>query len=830
MRAMDLDRRVSRWCWPVLLGGASVVLALAPNAVAATSLSFSPIADAYVSEASPTANFGTATQISLQSAPALTGYIIFNPGGLPGSVTSATLRVQARTTSSHGFDVRALADTTWSEQTLAYENAPAPDPMIAASSGAFSSGQWISIDVTQLVEGNGPVGIALTRTRTTSVSVSSKEAGAAAAPQLTVTTTGTLAPVNTSPPSISGSAQAGRMLAAQPGGWSGTDPISYEYAWQRCDTTASACTDIAGAIGPGYTVGEDDVGSTLRVVVTASNEAGSVPASSNPTLGVLSADAYPVIVAAGDIACDPATPEFNAGLGTTNACRQLATSDLFMGGSISAVLPLGDAQYECGGPAAWQQSYAPSWGRLKAITRPVPGNHEYQTSGATDCSAENAGAAGYFGYFGALAGEPGKGYYSYDVGAWHLVALNSNCGRIGGCGAGSAQEQWLRQDLAASTARCTLAYWHHPLFSSGAHRPGETSVRPLFQALYDHGAEVLLIGHDHNYERFAPQSPSGTLDLARGVRQFIVGTGGRSLYAQGVPIANSEARNSRSFGVLELTLRPSSYDWRFLSATNTGFEDAQSQACDSPPHDTSRPEAPTGLSATVTSGTQVDLNWMEARDGLGATRYEIYRDGSLLASTTSAVTTYTDTTANPSTTHSYEIRARDAAGNLSFASNPSTATTPPPSTVAFDAEADARVEEGHPETNYGGSNLRVDGGADPDVESYLRFNLNGLETTIQSAKLRVYAYSGTGDGPAVSGSEVGWAEPGITWANRSPAVTVPVDDKGQIAANSWVEYDVTPLVNGPGSYSFVLTTSSTDGVDLHSREAANRPRLIVTTG
>src|SRR5205085_9370357 len=328
------------------------------------------------------------------------------------------------------------------------------------------------------------------------------------------------------------------------------------------------------------------------------------------------------------------------------------------------------------------------------------------------------------------AGEPGKGYYSYDLGAWHLVALNSNCADVGGCGAGSPQEQWLRQDLADSTARCTLAYWHHPLFSSGQHRPGDSEVRPLFQALYDYGAELVLTGHDHNYERFAPQDPSGALDLARGIRQFIVGTGGRSLYTQATPLPNSEVRESHSFGVLELTLRPASYDWRFVS-TNSGFHDSQSQSCDNPPHDTSRPSAPGVLTGTAASATQVDLDWAPAADNVGVVRYEIYRDSSRLATTTSAVTSYTDTSASPSTIYHYEVRARDAAGNLSLAGDQATVTTPSQGAVGFDPVADARVEEPNPTVNYGASTLRADGGTDPGVQSYLRFDLTGISGTVQ---------------------------------------------------------------------------------------------------
>jgi hypothetical protein len=290
------------------------------------------------------------------------------------------------------------------------------------------------------------------------------------------------------------------------------------------------------------------------------------------------AAADPVIAAAGDIACDPSSLSFNGGAGTATECRQMATSDLLHPG-LAAVLTLGDNQYECAGYQAFLRSYDPSWGRVKAITHAVPGNHEYSPTGGTDCDPTGNGS-GYARYFGEVGGDPLKGYYSFDVGAWHLIALNSNCGYQGNlCAQGSEQEQWLREDLATRHATCTLAFWHHPLFSSGAHRPGIDVTRFLFQALYDYSADVLLTGHDHNYERFAPQTMSGVFDPARGVRQFIVGTGGKTLYAQGTPIANSEARNDSSFGVLELTLHPAGYDWRFVPAEGDSFTDSGSSPC-----------------------------------------------------------------------------------------------------------------------------------------------------------------------------------------------------------------------------------------------------------
>ena len=275
----------------------------------------------------------------------------------------------------------------------------------------------------------------------------------------------------------------------------------------------------------------------------------------------------PRIAAAGDIACDPASAAYRGGEGDGLACRQRATSDLLVARRYRVVLALGDLQYEDATAQKFLASYEPTWGRAKAMTKPAPGNHEYETEGA----------AGYYAYFGAAAGRPDRGYYAFDVGAWHVISLNSNCAFVGGCGEGSAQERWLRADLAAHPARCTLAYWHHPRFSSGDHGSDPTYTA-FWQAIFDANADVVLVGHDHDYERFAPQTPTGDLDLARGIREFVVGTGGKSQRPFITLRPNSEARSARSLGILELTLGRSAYSWSYRPAAGT-FADAGAARC-----------------------------------------------------------------------------------------------------------------------------------------------------------------------------------------------------------------------------------------------------------
>ncbi len=281
-----------------------------------------------------------------------------------------------------------------------------------------------------------------------------------------------------------------------------------------------------------------------------SRESGSTAPQLVVTDGVTQPPGDPVWVGAGDIA--------DSGSGDT------ATAAL-LDGIAGTVWTTGDNVYPDGTASQFSTYYEPTWGRHKARTRPSPGNHDYHTSGAT----------GYYNYFGAQAGPSGRGYYSYDLGDWHIVSLNSNISMS----AGSAQEQWLRQDLAASTKPCTAAYWHHPLFTSGANHAPSTATRPLFQALYDYNADVVVFGHNHQYERFAPQNPNGGLDTARGIRTFVAGMGGAGAYGFGTIRPNSEARNTGTRGVLKLTLHSGSFDWQFVPEAGKTYTDSGTTNC-----------------------------------------------------------------------------------------------------------------------------------------------------------------------------------------------------------------------------------------------------------
>jgi hypothetical protein len=387
---------------------------------------------------------------------------------------SAKVRLYDINPSSQGGDFHRVADSSWDEATVTWNNAPAADAAVIGSLGAVVVNTWYEVDITSVVTQDGPISLRVTSSSTNGADYSSKEDAAGFAPQLVVTV-------------------------------SAGDPTP---------TPTPTPTPVATPQMDAVLVGAGDIASCIKT-------------GDEATANLL--DAIP-----------------------------------------GTVFTAGDNAYESGTDAELADCYGPSWGRHKARTRPAVGNHEYNTPGAS----------GYFNYFGAAAGDPSKGYYSYDLGNWHIVVLNSICSSVpGGCASGSPQEQWLRSDLTANTRSCTLAYWHHSRYSSGISHGSQLQVRDLFKALYDFDADVVISAHDHNYERFAPQDADGNLDAAAGIRQFVAGTGGRSLSAFGAPIANSEVRDNNTDGVLKLSLHPTSYDWEFVPVAGKTFTDSGSQDC-----------------------------------------------------------------------------------------------------------------------------------------------------------------------------------------------------------------------------------------------------------
>jgi len=271
-----------------------------------------------------------------------------------------------------------------------------------------------------------------------------------------------------------------------------------------------------------------------------------------PTTAMPVASGAPVIVAGGDIAC-PDSP--------CDSHRE--TGALIRRINPRAVLTLGDNQYNEGALSDFQSSYDPTWGRRKGRTYPAPGNHEYQTPDAD----------GYYDYFGRRAHRSSEGFYGFNIGRWHLVSINT------GNGAPSdAELRWVRRNLSRDRHRCELAYWHHPRWSSGNTHGSDARMNGLWQVLFRQGVDVVLNGHEHNYERFALLRPSGERSR-NGIRQFVVGTGGRGHYSLGSPIQGSQARIDDEFGVLKMVLRRSSYEWSFIATNPREILDRGRQRC-----------------------------------------------------------------------------------------------------------------------------------------------------------------------------------------------------------------------------------------------------------
>lgn len=314
-------------------------------------------------------------------------------------------------------------------------------------------------------------------------------------------------------------------------------------------TTAASATPSQTAVAGSATPRSSESPSASPAAPSPSGSGAVAAPSPSPSAG---AD-DPVLVGAGDI-------------GDCDTTGDTATARL-IDGIEGTVFTAGDNAYPDGRATDFRDCYDPTWGPFKDRTRPAPGNHDWVTKDLE----------GYLDYFGTAATPNGTPWYSYDLGTWHIVVLDSMCGKTGGCGKASDQGKWLATDLAASDARCTLAIWHHPRFSSGEHG-NDSGVAPFWQALYAADAELVINGHDHDYERFKPQDPAGHEDRVRGIREFVVGTGGAELRPFKEAKRNSELRAPMTHGVLKLVLHPDSYDWRFIP-TDGDFSDSGSARC-----------------------------------------------------------------------------------------------------------------------------------------------------------------------------------------------------------------------------------------------------------
>ena len=494
-----------------------------------TILTFTPVADTYVQADLPTSGFGSSTQFVVDNSPIRNLLLKFAVSGIgTRPVLSAKLRLYCVDGSPFGGEFHRVADTGWSEGTINWNNAPTPDLSSVATLGRVVVSTWYEVDVTSLVSGDGTFSLRALSTSTDGAYYSSKEGTPGFAPQLVITTSASMSTATATPVNPS--------------------------------TLTSTTTSVPTA-GPTNTLTPSPSGVPTQVPTNTSTP-GITPASS-PTSPTTESD--PRIMAAGDFICDSLTM-------SSSGCQQMAASQVVVDQMPDAALILGDL---CHTPSAncFNNYYAPSWGRLFPISYPITGNHEYLV----------AGAIYYFDYWNGVgnadgpAGNRSQGYYSYDIGSWHIIALNSQCSQAGGCNAGSPQYLWLQQDLQNHANLCTLAYYHIPVFSSGGR--ANNNMKQIYTLLYNNNVEIVLNGHDHIYERFAPQDPNGLADPLRGIREFIVGTGGANHTSIATIQPNSEVRNVDTFGALKLTLHPDGYDWQFMPVLGKTFSDLGSAFC-----------------------------------------------------------------------------------------------------------------------------------------------------------------------------------------------------------------------------------------------------------
>ena len=602
-------------------------------------LILNPVADTYVRADQPTENFGARRTGNADGSPIKIVFLRFDLSSLAGqNIISATLRLKVGPNNSSAIPaIRPVMDTTWDEMALTFEAYPAVEDTIIARVPAGTVETWVETDLAAYLAAQpaGMVSLAITSDESNGVSYYMRDA--LDKPELVLVVQPMTLPSSTAT-DVASTATEEVVATATDVASTATEEVvatATDVASTATEEVVATATDVAAtATDDGRSTATEEVVATVTQEASPDsastatdvlpNETATMTATRRPTrtptvaatmtdtptvhdtptatdiptqtptdtdhpvstatmtatrrptrtptntpLPLPSPDAAPVLAAAGDIACDPAST-------STSGCKQKETSDLLLSIDPAAVLALGDTQYEKGEYANYLESFDPTWGRLKNRLYPVVGNHEYLTSDAT----------GYYDYFNGTgqtsgpAGDRDKGYYAFDVGTWRIYAINSNCSSVGGCGAGSPQEQWLAADLAANPAQCQLMFMHHPYVSSHTKDSysSYTQQSVLWQDFYEANGDVVLAGHAHFYERFAEQNPARVADPGRGIRLFVVGTGGKGTYNFGVTRPNSEARIGSTFGVLKLQLHPDSYDWSFI-AIDGSVLDAGTTSC-----------------------------------------------------------------------------------------------------------------------------------------------------------------------------------------------------------------------------------------------------------
>jgi hypothetical protein len=543
-----------------------------------------------------------------------------------------------------------------------------------------------------------------------------------------------------------------------------------------------------------------------NLTVNFGNGITTPPVNTNqfqPSTGNLSASGAPFVVVAGG---DGASGETNAG----------KVSDLITSLNPNLFLYLGDV-YEKGSKAEfynWYGMQTTYFGRFRSITNPTIGNHEYQ----------NGAAPGYFDYWNNV-----PSYYSFNANGWHFISLNSNSA-FQPVNPSSVQYKWLQQDLAANPAACTIAYYHHPLFNIGP-EGSTTAMSDIWKLLAQYGVDIVLNGHDHDYQRWVPLDGNGVSN-PNGITEFVAGGAGHGLQtftSSDNRVAYSNDTNPTGFGALVLQLNPNGANFKYVNSGGS-ILDSGVIPCVPTSSDTQTPTVPTGLSATAASATQVNLSWSASSDNIAVNGYTIYRDGISLATVSGVNLTYSDKTVLPQKTYKYTVDAFDLAGNHSAKTSSVSIKTPKmPASLTFPVAADTYVSASSPSSNYGtGTSWRLD--SSPDLHSYLRFNVQGLGgTPIVQARLLVYANNNSSLGVSTKAvADNTWGETTINY-NNAPALGSTLASSGAFTSGNWVSLDVTSYVTGEGAYSFGITTPNTSALSFPSRESGtNSAQLIIS--
>jgi hypothetical protein len=451
------------------------------------------------------------------------------------------------------------------------------------------------------------------------------------------------------------------------------------------------------------------------------------------------------------------------------------------------------------------------FGQFKEITNPIIGNHEY---GSGD-------GAGYFRYWDGI-----PHYYSYDAGGWHFVALDST-NEFNQRQPGLPQFDWLRQDLAVNADKCTIAYFHHPVFSVGPQ--GDTdSLMGIWELLAQYGVEIVLTGHDHSYQRWQTLDDEGRSDPA-GVVQFVVGSGGHGIQEferEDERMAVGFDDPGHAIGTLYMELNPKGANFSYVNVTGHIFDQGVIP-CTGVKGDTEPPGVPTALDAVNDENGFVTLTWEAARDDTGIAAYTVYRDGAEVATVGGSTLSYVDTGAGLNRVRSYQVATADLAGNRSAPTDAAVATRPVQATMRFRPMADTYVSADEEDDNFGTALvLRAD--AEPDTHSYLRFDLRGLEGEVKSAALRLYAVTGSGVGYFVSTAGDGaWTESGMTYQDAPPVGRI-VGESEPYDADLWTEVDVGRAIRGAEEVTLVVQSQNNTTLNLASRESEQPPELLVT--